>query len=196
MIDARQAKTRSALEGTLHRLLASTSLDAISVSQLCREAGVHRTTFYAHAPTVYAFAIDEFTRRLDQISSVSVAPGESDTDEIAERYFESLVQLLEHVAVERAGYRALFGAAVRGAFRSVLTERLRHRAMLALEVWAARALPGVPSTAQARDEASAFIAGGLVGVIETWALGDGVDAAAAAARVATLMPGWWPRPRR
>jgi AcrR family transcriptional regulator len=92
VIDARQAKTRLALDGALHRLLASTPLDTITVSQLCREAGVHRTTFYAHAPTVYAFAIDEFTRRLDQISSVSVAAAETDTDEIAERYFESLVQ--------------------------------------------------------------------------------------------------------
>lgn len=192
MIDARQARTRLALDGALHRLLASTPLDTITVSQLCREAGVHRTTFYAHAPTVYAFAIDEFTRRLDQISAVAVAPGETDTDEIAERYFESLVQLLEHVASERSGYRALFGASVRGAFRSVLTERLRHRAMLAIEVWGARAVPGIPQTEQSRAEASAFIAGGLVSVIETWAFGDDVDAAAAARRVGTLMPAWWP----
>lgn len=192
MIDARQTKTRLALDGALHRLLASTPLDAITVSELCREAGVHRTTFYAHAPTVYAFAIDEFTRRLDQISSVSVAPAETDTDEIAERYFDSLVQLLEHVASERTGYRALFGASVRGAFRSVLTERLRHRAMLAIEVWGARAVPGMPRTGQARAEAGAFIAGGLVGVIETWAFGDDMDAEAAAGRVSTLMPGWWP----
>jgi AcrR family transcriptional regulator len=192
MLDARQVKTRLALEGALHRLLASTPLDAISVSELCREAGVHRTTFYAHAPTVYAFAIDDFTRRLDQISSVSVAPSETDTDEIAERYFESLVHLLEHVAIERTGYRALFGAAVRGAFRSVLTERLCHRAMLAIDVWGARAVPGIPASDQARAEASAFIAGGLVGVIETWAFGDDTDAAAAARRVGTLMPGWWP----
>lgn len=194
LLDPRQVRTRHALSAALHDLLVSRKLDAISVAELCRAASVHRSTFYSYAPSVHAFAIDEFTRKLDQISDVVIASAETHADEIAERYFDSLRELLAHVTVERAGYRALFAASASGVFRMVLSERLRHRAQLALGVWSARSLPGAPHSRHAIDEASAFIAAGLVGVIEAWAFSDDPDAAAAAVRVATLMPGWWPAP--
>lgn len=191
--DPRLLRTREALAAALHRRLEVGSLDAISVAELCREAGVHRTTFYAHAQSVHAFAVDEFSRNLDAISSVSVTPVETDTAGVAARYFESLLQQLEHVAAERHAYRALFAATNGGLFRALLTERLRHRARRALDVWRERAVDGAPETAQARDEAAAFIAAGLVAAIEVWALGDDTDATVAAVRIASLMPGWWPR---
>ena len=39
---------------------------------------------------------------------------------------------------------------------------------------------------------AAFIAGALVGAIEVWTMADDGDAAAASARIARLMPRWWP----
>lgn len=193
--DPRLLRTRAALTSALLRLLEHRPLDGISVAALCREAGVHRTTFYGHAPSVHAFALAVFTQDLDRLTAVSVEPSAETPQHIAERYFDSLLRVLEHVAVERAGYRALFGSASRGVFRAALDDRLRRRARIALEVWRAQRVPGAPVADAAIDEAAAFIAGGLVGAVETWATGDETDAAASAARIATLMPGWWPRRR-
>ena len=193
--DPRQLRTRVALTSALLRLLERAPLDEISVAALCREAGVHRTTFYGHAPNVHAFALAVFTQDLDQLTAVTVEPAAETPEHIAERYFDSLTRVLEHVADERAGYRALFGSAGRGVFRAALDERMRRRARIALEVWRAKRVPGAPVADAAVDEAAAFIAGGLVGAVETWAMGDETDAAASAARIAALMPRWWPRRR-
>ncbi|MEI5585087.1 MULTISPECIES: TetR/AcrR family transcriptional regulator [unclassified Agromyces] len=193
--DPRQRRTRAALTETLLRLLEDEPLDAISVARLCREAGVHRTTFYAHAPSVHAFALAVFTQDLDRLAAVEVEPAGETPAHVAERYLDSLTMVLDHVALERAGYRALFGSASRGVFRAALDERMRRRARRALEVWRAQDVPGAPASDAALAEAAAFIGGGLVGAIETWAMGDEADAAASAARIAALMPGWWPRPQ-
>lgn len=193
--DPRLQRTRVALTSALLRLLERAPLDEISVAALCREAGVHRTTFYGHAPNVHAFALAVFTQDLDQLTAVTVEPAAETPEHIAERYFDSLTRVLEHVADERAGYRALFGSAGRGVFRAALDERMRRRARIALEVWRAKRVPGAPVADAAVDEAAAFIAGGLVGAVETWAMGDETDAAASAARIAALMPRWWPRRR-
>ena len=46
--DLRVIKTKKALHQGLMSLLKVSSLEAISVSMLCREAGVNRGTFYLH----------------------------------------------------------------------------------------------------------------------------------------------------
>lgn len=191
--DPRQVRTQEALGGALARLLETTPLGDISVAELCREAGVHRSTFYGHASSVPEFALGEFSRGIDEIAEVAVEPGVESPVQIAERYLASMRDILELVAAEREGYRALFGPATAGLFRGALDARLRHRARLALEVWRAQDVPGAPRDGAAVDEAAAFIAGGLVGAIEQWAMSDEMDAAAAAARISTLMPVWWPR---
>ena len=187
-------RTRAALTDALLRLLERMPIDAITVAALCREAGVHRTTFYGHAPSVHAFALMVATQDLDRLAVVTAGANET-PEHLAERYLDSLVRVLEHVAEERTGYRALFGSSSRGVFRAALDERMRHRARIALDVWRAKRIPGAPMSDTALEEAAAFIAGGLVGAIEAWAMGDETDAAASAARIAALMPAWWPRRR-
>jgi AcrR family transcriptional regulator len=192
-LDPRQVRTRQALAEALVRLLERKELGDITVAELCREAGVHRTTFYGHFDGVPEFALAEFSRGIDEISTVDVEVGAETSVHVAERYLDSLREILEHVADERAGYRTLFGPATRGVFRTALDDRLRHRAQLALEVWRDQDVPGAPHSDAERREAAAFVAGGLVGVIETWALSEEADVSAAAARVFALMPSWWPR---
>jgi AcrR family transcriptional regulator len=192
-LDPRQVRTRQALAGALTRLLERKPLEEISVAELCREAGVHRTTFYGHFDSVAEFALAEFSRGLDEIAEVEVEPRAETSVAVAERYLESLRAQLGHVLEERAGYRTLFGPATNRVFRAALDDRLRHRAELALAVWRDQAVPGAPRSDAEIREAAAFLAGGLVGVIETWALGDDTDIDAASARIYALMPSWWPR---
>lgn len=192
--DPRQRRTRESLGAALARLLTVSQLDDISVAELCREAGVHRTTFYAHASSVHDFALAEFSRSIDRLSEVQVEPGEESSAQVAARYFASLREVLRHVLDDRAAYRALFGSSTRGVFRAALEDRLRARARIAIEVWADENVPGAPTREPDQAEAAAFIAGALVGVIEVWARSEDDDADAAATRFAHLMPMWWPEP--
>lgn len=184
--DPRQTRTRAALGDALIRLLASSPLDSISVAALCREAGVHRTTFYGHAAGVEEFAVDFLTRDLDVVATVDPSDG-SGID--LSRYRTALVTLLEHVAAERALYRPLLRSRWGGSLRTAIDGRLRERFLLALDVFASTGLPGIPA---ARDETAAFLTGALVGVIDVWAASDDQDAEACADRVLALMPRWWP----
>ncbi|WP_461471507.1 TetR/AcrR family transcriptional regulator [Microbacterium sp. HJ5] len=188
--DPRQARTREALGAALSRLLASEPLDAVSVARLCREAGVHRTTFYGHADSVDAFAVAWFTRDLDRLSAVEVTA--ESPRAVAGEYLAALRSLLDHVATQRAAFVAMFGSTSRGAFRAALEESLRARARLAIAVLDEYGAPGVPQGGRAREEAAAFIAGALVGIVEVWTRADDDDAVAASRRVLALMPPWWP----
>ncbi|MFF2371603.1 TetR/AcrR family transcriptional regulator [Agromyces sp. NPDC058110] len=192
-IDPRQLRTRHALADALVRLLETKPLDEIGVAELCREAGVHRTTFYGHFDGVAEFALAEFSQGIDRIAAVEVRPGVEAPADVARRYAESMREILAHTAEERLGYRTLLGPATRGLFRTVLEERMRHRARLALEVWREQGVPGAPVSDGAIDQAAAYISGGLVGAIEVWVLGDETDAAASADRLTDLLPIWWPR---
>ena len=47
-LDLRQRKTRKLLVEALAQLLEEKSFQELSVTDICRRAMVHRTTFYAH----------------------------------------------------------------------------------------------------------------------------------------------------
>lgn len=212
--DPRTLRTRVALTEALFRLLEDGALDVISVSALCEEAGVHRTTFYGHATGIEAFTIDVIAREVDALATVGpIAPGRVDGSEqvdaprgkadegdaggtggldvsaALEPYRLAMVELLSHVAGERALYRALLASQWSGGLRVALDELMQRRVELALEVFAEQ--PGVSVPAY-REEAVAFVSGALVGSIVAWALSDDADAESWAARVQALMPPWWP----
>ena len=185
-IDPRQERTRAALGDALLRMLENAPLDTITVASLCREAGVHRTTFYGHAQGVEEFAVDFLTRDLDAVATVDAAssPGSDLTP-----YRDALVTLLEHVVEERRLFRPLLRSRWAGALRAAIEARLRVRFLIALDVFAASGVPEIPSE---REEVAAFLSGALVGMIDAWASSDDQDAGAAADRILSLMPRWWP----
>lgn len=188
--DPRQARTRQALSDALRRLLAARPLGEISVAALCREAGVHRTTFYGHAQGVEDLLVDLIGREIDQAATVDV-PAEMALPDAAARYTGALGQLLDRVAAERPLFRSLLSSSSRGLLLAALERDLRVRVRLALDVFGVRDVTGTPA-APAREEAAAFVAGALVGFIDVWAHEDDSDSAAAARRVLGLMPAWWP----
>ncbi len=190
--DPRTTRTRTALRDSLRSLLAEHSLDDISVAMLCRASGVHRTTFYGHATGVRQFAIAEFTAELDRIATVEVHVDEETPAHVAGRYLASLRELLAHLVVDRTVYRALLTSDSRGAFRAALESRLRARAEDALAVFATQGVEGVPEHPRERAEAAAYIAGGLVGVIEVWTMSDDAEVSEAGTRIGGLLPAWWP----
>ncbi|GAA1963288.1 TetR/AcrR family transcriptional regulator [Microbacterium aquimaris] len=192
--DPRFVRSRESLRSTLHRLVLTTPLAEISVSVLCREAGVHRTTFYRHARSVRDLAIAEFVADIQKLTTVPVEPSTEASRDVARRYEHSLQQVLELVAGERAVYRALFGSYAHDSFPAALVTVMRPQALKAVHVFRTQGVPGAPSTDHECEEAAAFIAGAFVGVIDAWVTSGETDATAAARRITHLMPGWWPHP--
>ena len=189
-IDPRQARTSAALRAALVRLLADRPLAAVSVAELCREAGVHRTTFYKHALGVDEFAVTMLTDEIDAIAAIGA---DIATEADAARVYHAVTRrLLEWLAGQRELYRALLESSARGALHAALSDSLRRRAHIALEKLAEAGVRDAPRSPRDRDEAAAFIAGGLVGVMDVWIREDDTDAAAAEARIFRLMPEWWP----
>jgi len=67
-LDKRIVKTKQTLRSTLTRILQDTSIDNLTVQELCLKANVNRMTFYKHYEDKYALLSDclfEFSRQIN-----------------------------------------------------------------------------------------------------------------------------------
>ncbi len=87
-IDRRIIKTRNALHAAMVRLLHNTKLEDITVTMLCREAGISRYAFYDHysVPEDCFYEIAEETNR--EIVEKFQEEGINTIEEFMEVYFE------------------------------------------------------------------------------------------------------------
>lgn len=66
-MNPRLAKTKESLLGALIRMLENRSLDSVTVSDLCKEAGINRTTFYKYYAVPEDVIIEAAERMLDEV---------------------------------------------------------------------------------------------------------------------------------
>jgi AcrR family transcriptional regulator len=117
-VDARVAASRRALHGAIVRLTLEHGWDAVTVRDVCRLAGVGRSTFYAH----FADKEELLVGGLDDVREAlrGVATG---------RAFAFLPGLLAHVDDSRRLFRAVIGKhsglAVQRRFRAVVLDLVR-----------------------------------------------------------------------
>lgn len=189
-VDPRVQRTRRALNAALDRLAATQALDQVGVTELCREARVHRTTFYGHFSSVHEFAVSSFTEQIRAtLSDPAVGDRDLDAAAVAAHYDAAFARLLAEVLARRPLYRAVLAAPLGDAFRTALAEALAAPLQHALDRWVERGeVPpsaGLPTT-------SAFLSAGLAGAVIAWVLDDSEDVAAASAAIMSLSPSWWP----
>ena len=186
-VDPRALRSRRLLHDALRDLLTRTTLADIGVAELCRAAGVHRTTFYGHYDSVGDLAADVYASIIDEASSV-VPAHDAPLPEISNDYLRATVAVLDAVAGERDAIRALLDSSVSLSFRQRMRTHFLKRATDAIDVIRARGVD-LP-----RDAAvgAAVIAGGTVSAIELWAQIDSDDAETFAERIRANMPAWWP----
>jgi AcrR family transcriptional regulator len=184
--DPRQIRTRAALKAALLRLATDESVVTASVATLCKEAGVHRTTFYGHANSLEEFAVDVLSEDIDAITAVEFDPANP-----VQGYLDALVNLLEQFKDKRPVFRPLFASPWLGAMVIKMNEYMLHRAELALDSFST--LPGI-SVPQPHREAAAYVAGALVASCVEWVKEEDDDSHAKARRIQALMPPWWPKP--
>ncbi|MDO9397235.1 MAG: TetR-like C-terminal domain-containing protein [Herbiconiux sp.] len=172
----------------LFDLLREHDLTEISISELCRTAGVHRTTFYGHYADIYAFASDTFARMLDDLSDLADEHAQPDdtVEAVTAAYYLTMRRLLQHILDHRAAYRMMFGTRVDAGFRRDLQQRVTRHAETAIENWNRFHL----ATDLDPSLAAAFVAGGSVGVFEEWANSDSTDVDARAATIVGVTQAW------
>lgn len=188
--DPRAGRTLKLLTEALLRLLGQEGLEQITVSELCREAGVHRTTFYGHYASVDEFAGDVFARVLDQLATVSPdLAGAESPEQLARLYADTIAALLQHMLSLRSTYRRLVSSAVGPSFRTALALALRRRVEAMLAYWQDHGV----ATGLDIASTAAYLAGGFTGTLIDWAASDDRDVAARTAAIIALLPPWWPR---
>ncbi|WP_104102356.1 TetR/AcrR family transcriptional regulator [Arthrobacter sp. 08Y14] len=186
--EPRTVRTREALESGLWELLRDHELADISVSALCRQAGVHRTTFYGHHRNIFEFAGSVYAGVVDRLGTVDVDQrGTGRTvEEINLLYVDSVRRILQHTKSEAKVYRALFHTET---FLGIMAVGLGRRFLLSLHVWQAHGV--VPRINL--EAAAAFLGGAYASWIEQWVLSEDDDVEAWLASLVYLLPQWWPR---
>lgn len=120
-IDRRSARTRHQLEQACQRLVARKPYDAIQVEEICAEAGVARSTFYAH----YAGKDDLKRRGLDHLDREIAAAVSADAPP-----FAFAKTLFEHAHAHRDHIGALTGGrgdeVARMRLREIITANVRR----------------------------------------------------------------------
>ena len=92
-IDRRVIKTEMALENALLKLMRGKSIEQITTTELCREAGINRNTFYAHYPNpmnLLQRIEDEFIRLVVDLIDNTVQ--ENGYSMLLQRVFELIIE--------------------------------------------------------------------------------------------------------
>ncbi|MDD9206798.1 hypothetical protein PU560_10010 [Georgenia sp. 10Sc9-8] len=183
--DPRTQRTVARLRRALDELLRTRTLSQITVSELCRTAGVHRTTFYKHHVSVVDFAHVAFGELIDDALRGRGLAEERDAtapDAVAE-HRTAIVRLLDHVAANRVTFRRLLGPEGDLMCQRLICDHLTARMLTVLE------LSGI-GTPESRGLAASVLGFAALGMVEQWALGDAEDSAAAADAYLAVISLW------
>lgn len=171
------------MHDALLRIIRDRPVSQITVSELCRAASIHRTTFYKHYSTVTEFVQSLFSEADDLLGERGQAAADSpDPCRVAG------TRVLEAVISRRAIYRGLLGPEGDPAFQRLMLDRLAERFAGAVSATAPRGGLPVPP-----DVAGAALAGAIMGVAEHAVRSDTADVEGALQMWLACVPDWCAR---
>jgi AcrR family transcriptional regulator len=129
--DRRAGRTRRALQAALESLLAKMEIGAITVSRLCAEADVNRTTFYLHYTDVPSLALDLLESRVRALVA-GFKPVDMGNRDLGAP-LEQLVQVFTDVKRNAPLYRAVLLGGGAGPFHPRLMSVLRDAGAARIE---------------------------------------------------------------
>jgi AcrR family transcriptional regulator len=192
-MDPRQRRTRDRLYNTALDLAAATPVTDLTVTEIARQAQVHRSTFYEHAGSPFELLEQALVAELDEVRNSMLADPHLDPAKaVTEVTTEVLRHVQRHAAIYRRGLGEGSGAA---SLHAMLSKHFRISARWLLDVAGVRidvVVAGVPDEAVV-DAASRFLADGTVGLLEGWLLRDELDVDRFMRLYVALLPAWWPR---
>lgn len=187
--DPRTVRTVEDLRAALRQCVISVPLDELSVSELCRAAGVQRTSFYTHYSSVGELLTAMLVEAVEEPLEIPDLTGLS-ISEVAVEFQKTLISAYGVATRDRELFRAAFLSNGSSSLRRALTDMFDRRLRVALAIWISH---GVAAGVDA-DVAIPFAAGGLTASMEAWVCGEDEDEVRWADSVRDQMPPWWPRP--
>ena len=160
--DPRVERSRSALVRALAKLLEGRSLSSISVSEICRHAGVDRATFYRHFEDR-----EDLLERGVRLAVDAIIERIGAADPRDPRFDTRLGNLFAEIADRRDFYRPFAGANADGRLGRVLADRVSE--FLLRERIAPVLREGAGAGSVDRSEmVTAMTVSALVGLIGRW----------------------------
>jgi AcrR family transcriptional regulator len=190
-MDARQRRSRERLHQAVLRLAEERPVTQVSVSELAREAGVHRSTFYEHASSVDDLLRQALMVDLDALRERLLV---DDTVDVAEVATEVTVGVMRHIQQHIAIYRRDLAYTSEVGLRSMLGAHFLESGRLLLELTRKRI--EVPGTGVSRDVAAdiaaRMVADGTVGAIAGWLERPELSIEDFMPVYVQMLPSWWP----
>lgn len=160
----RQTKTELKLQQALTELLPTKGLASMTVSDICRTAGINRGTFYAHYIDKYDLVDKQVERLTDDLKRIVFAPGGGIANDHELIPQQRVLEVLRYVKDDYALIAALIG----NGTNMELRERVQEIIGELLEQSARRhgltlSYGGVPA-----DYGRAMVLSGITSVIWLW----------------------------
>ncbi len=162
-IDRRVARTRAMLQKAHISLILEKGYEAITVEDICEEANVGRSTFYAHYTSkddLRRSGLENLRRLLvDRQKNALAMPGD-----IRHRSLGFSLAMFEHARDHIDLYRALVGgrggAIALGTIRQILSDLVRNELAATVDKKSADVLP--------REFAVQYVVGAFMAVMTWW----------------------------
>jgi AcrR family transcriptional regulator len=170
-VDPRSARSAQALAAAVVELASTQEVTTISITELCRRAGVTRRTFYNHAQTPVELLRRVLTDELDQVRSHHMKDLATQNDHDLSRIVRiSLTDIITHVRAHRRIYRQSDTGRIHPELYQLLSDHFRHAVRETINT-SARQIPELPGYDLSHREAaaelySAYVAHAYAGVIE------------------------------
>ena len=193
--DARQRRTHQALVAAILDLATEHPLRDVSVSQLARTAGVHRSTVYQHADSPQALLSDAFMEELDALRDEYVV-GQTGQG-LAEAQRLIVMAVLEHLESHATIYRREL-VDPSNHLHAMLRDHFHDSVRYMLDTYdlGPTSLNGVPER-MFRDLTSRWFADASVGAMTAWLMAPAPrDPELYWKTTRLLTPDWWPSAER
>ncbi|HIV98369.1 MAG TPA: TetR/AcrR family transcriptional regulator [Candidatus Ornithospirochaeta avicola] len=156
-MDKRIRLTKSKLKKTLLDLLCRMNMEDVTISTLCREAGVNRNTFYSHYSSVdeiFKEVLSEFTQSISESLTESLEKG------IITGLEDLLLNILSLIEKNRSMCILIFSDTSKSFLKNVLSALLPYTK----SVWQEQ----LPLNSEYAQIVYTYISGGAISVIEEW----------------------------
>lgn len=158
--DPRAVRTRDALVAAFRDLVREQHPGEMTVAELCRAAGINRSTFYQHFASPEDLAVHAFGDLFDAIIDTDAALRGAGSGTKASR--QALAGIVGFIADHRDTFTTLLGPGAPPALhRAIVTTYTEH---------SVAALAAAPARPPAADPlvAARFLAGGVLGALGAW----------------------------
>ncbi|MBR2056166.1 MAG: TetR/AcrR family transcriptional regulator [Clostridia bacterium] len=160
--NARSAQSKVKIKKAFTALLEAHSVDDITVGEICKEAGVNRTTFYSH----YSCMADLY-KAIEEDMYVSIKEMLLPTDDISDERaaIKLVVTALEAIKAHRHLHRNHLEHTLEFDYLDELTESIRARYMPLI-------LQGQNLSPEQEEHFFIFCKSGIIGIIRDWVQKD------------------------